>query len=99
VLRRLRGWLGVARWRRAHFHTPSALRRLARSAGLAPSAVRGAIYYPPLGWAARACAPIDLWLGRRLLFGAAFLVMTARKPNASEQKLDSDQSRCGSQAI
>lgn len=81
-IRRIRGWLGAANWRSAHFFTASALKKLARGAGLTPVATRGCVYYPPAIWAARLLAPLDASIGRRSLFGAAFLIVSATKARA-----------------
>jgi SAM-dependent methyltransferase len=78
--RRIRGWLGSPLWRRAYFRTSGELRALAAQAGLRTEAVRGAIYYPRCGLAARLLAPCDGWLGRRTSIGAAFLALSAVKP-------------------
>ena len=43
-------------------------------------AVTGAVFYPPFGWAATLMARVDPWLGRCTTFGAAFLVLSAMKP-------------------
>jgi 2-polyprenyl-3-methyl-5-hydroxy-6-metoxy-1,4-benzoquinol methylase len=77
--RRLRGWLGSATWAGARFWTEGDLRRLIDGAGLVVSQVRGAVFYPPLGWAARFMAPVDPWLGRRTTLGAAFIAVAACK--------------------
>jgi predicted RNA methylase len=60
--------------------TAPSLRRLARGAGLVPGRVRGAVFHPPLGLAARALAPCDPLLERATTLGAAFLAMEADKP-------------------
>lgn len=78
--RRVHGWLGAPLWRNAHFRSARRLRALAEGAGLRVEAVRGAIYYPPWGLAARVLAPVDRWLGRLTTLGAAFLVFEATKP-------------------
>lgn len=78
--RRVRGWLGSPTWRDIRFWTPADLRRLARSAGLTPGHVRGAVFHPPLGLAAAALASLDPFLGRGTTIGAAFLAMSATKP-------------------
>jgi SAM-dependent methyltransferase len=78
--RRVRGWLGAPVWRDIPFWTAAGLRRLATTAGLTPGPVRGAVFYPPLGLAAAALAPIDPVLGRGTTIGAAFLAMRATKP-------------------
>ncbi len=80
ALRRLRGWLGSTTWQHAQFRTAAELRLLARNAGLAVTAVRGAVFYPPVGLLARAMAPIDPWLGQRTTFGAAFIGFSAMAP-------------------
>jgi ubiquinone/menaquinone biosynthesis C-methylase UbiE len=77
--RRLRGWLGSETWTRARFRSVYALRTLANNAGLAVTDLRGAVFYPPIGWVATVCAPFDNWLGGRMTFGAAFLVLAATK--------------------
>ena len=82
--RRVRAWLGSPLWKRGHFRTPGELRRLAERAGLVPGPVRGAVYYPRLGLAARWMSPIDAALGRLTKMGAAFLAISATKPSASK---------------
>jgi SAM-dependent methyltransferase len=77
TLRRVRGWLGSAIWQAAQFRTSAELRSLAEQAGLSVTAVRGAVYYPPIGMLARALAPLDSWLGRLTTFGAAFVALSA----------------------
>jgi ubiquinone/menaquinone biosynthesis C-methylase UbiE len=77
AVRRVRGWLGSATWAAARFRSAGELRALARQAGLSVTAVRGAVYYPPIGLFARALAPIDTWLGRVTTVGAAFLALSA----------------------
>ncbi len=78
--RRVRGWLGSATWKAARFHTANDLRALAEHAGLSVTAVRGAVYYPPVGFLAKALAPIDSWLGRLTPLGAAFIALSAVSP-------------------
>ena len=85
--RRLRGWLGNAMWRRARFRGPNPLRQLATDAGLVVECIEGAVFYPPVAWLARVMAPLDRWLGRHILFGAAFLVVAANKPSLTELAL------------
>jgi hypothetical protein len=80
VQRRIRGWLGSPVWSRALFRTPGELRRLAMGAGLVPETIRGAIFYPRWGPTARAMAPFDVALGRRMTMGGAFLALAAVKP-------------------
>lgn len=77
--RRLAGWLGSKIWAAATFRSPRALIGLVEGAALDVTDARGAIYYPPCGICARLSAPIDAWLGRRILFGAAFLIVAAIK--------------------
>jgi SAM-dependent methyltransferase len=81
--RRVKGWLGSAVWRAAHFRSRADLLALADAAGLR-GGVTGAIFYPPLDAAARFMAPIDAWLGRWTTVGAAFLVLSASKPYVPE---------------
>lgn len=81
AVRRVRGWLGAALWRRGRFRTAGDLRRLARGSGLVPKAVRSAIYYPKWNAAARWMAPFDAAFGRWTTFGAAFLSLEAVKPD------------------
>ncbi|MFP4004939.1 MAG: class I SAM-dependent methyltransferase [Alphaproteobacteria bacterium] len=80
ALRRMRGRRGHPVWRQARFRTAGELRHLAEEAGLRVDALRGAIYYPPCGLAARLLAPVDRPLGRLTTFGAAFLALSATKP-------------------
>ena len=80
AVRRVRGWRGSSTWKGARFRTPHELRALARQAGPSVTALRGAVYYPPLDLAARLLAPADPWLGRITPFGAAFLALGAVKP-------------------
>ncbi len=77
VQRRIRGWRGSATWKRARFRTSAELRVLAEQAGLSVTAIRGAVFYPPIGAIARVMAPLDPWLGRLTTFGAAFIAMRA----------------------
>ncbi|MEZ5815990.1 MAG: methyltransferase domain-containing protein [Hyphomicrobiaceae bacterium] len=78
--RRVRAWLGSPLWKRGHFRTPGELQRLAMTAGLVPGRVRGAVYYPRIGRLARWMSPIDDTLGRLTKVGAAFLAISAEKP-------------------
>ena len=78
--RRVRAWLGSRTWKAARFRTPGELRALAGQAGLRVTALRGAVYYPRIGWLARAMAPLDPWFARFGTFGAAFLALSAEKP-------------------
>jgi SAM-dependent methyltransferase len=77
--RRVKGWLGADLWRAAHFRSRADLFALAADAGLEGATVTGAVFYPPLGLAAKAMAPMDPWIGRRTSVGAAFLVLSAAK--------------------
>ena len=54
----------------------------AEQAGLVVETVRGAIYYPRCGLAARFMSPVDPTLGRLTTIGAAFVAMSAGKPAA-----------------
>lgn len=78
--RRVRAWLGSRLWQRGVFRTPGDLRELARSAGLRPLSVEGAVYYPRSAWAARHLEPFDRRVSRITNVGAAFLVLKAKKP-------------------
>lgn len=80
--RRLRGWLGSPLWRRGRFRTPGELHSLAEAAGLRAEVVRGAIFYPRPGLAARFMAPLDAYFGRVTTLGAAFLALSAQKDGA-----------------
>lgn len=75
--RRVRGWLGAPTWKAARFRTGAELRALAEQAELSVIAVRGAVYYPPLGLLARALAPLDDWFGDLTTLGAAFIALRA----------------------
>jgi ubiquinone biosynthesis O-methyltransferase len=85
MIRRVKGWLGAATWKAARFRTASELRHLAVQSGLNVGEIRGAIYYPPVERIAHMLAPFDPWLGRRILFGAAFIALRA---TASENRRD-----------
>jgi 2-polyprenyl-3-methyl-5-hydroxy-6-metoxy-1,4-benzoquinol methylase len=78
--RRIMGWFGCATWRAAEFRTEHALQRLLIGAGLELTATRGAIFYPPCGFATTSLAPCDSWLGERTTTGAAFLAVAGDKP-------------------
>jgi ubiquinone/menaquinone biosynthesis C-methylase UbiE len=80
--RRFRGRLGHATWRSARFFTQADLRDIVEGSGLAVQATRGAIFYPPLGWAATALAPVDPWFGQRFVSCGAFLALVATKVDA-----------------
>jgi ubiquinone biosynthesis O-methyltransferase len=78
--RRIRAWLGSQLWRRGRFRTANELRNLAEQAGLVVKNVRGAIYYPRWGFAARLLSPWDPALGRLTTIGAGFVALSAIKP-------------------
>ncbi len=78
--RRIRGWIGHPTWRAAMFRSAAELRGLVRAAGLDVIEICGAVHYPPCGIATRIFASVDLWLGRRTTFGAAFIAVLATKP-------------------
>jgi SAM-dependent methyltransferase len=78
--RRVKGWLGSAVWRAAHFRSREDLIALAGAAGLRDATVTGAVFYPPIGLAARLMAPLDPAIGRWTTLGAAFLVLSAGRP-------------------
>ena len=77
--RRIKGWFGSRLWRSAHFSTAGDLSRLVEREGLTVEAVRGSVYYPPMGVLARALAPLDHWLGAVTTIGAAFIAVSATK--------------------
>lgn len=85
ALRRIKGWLGSPVWRAARFRSAAELKQFAREASLTDISVIGAIYYPPLGAAARLMVPFDPWLGRWTTAGAAFLVLVATNPNTPQK--------------
>ncbi|OFW99698.1 MAG: hypothetical protein A3D94_16085 [Alphaproteobacteria bacterium RIFCSPHIGHO2_12_FULL_66_14] len=82
-LRYVKGLAGSRTWRSARFRTAAQLRRSMAAAGLTVMSVDGAVFYPQFAAAARLMAPWDRWLGRRMTFGAAFVVISARKPSTS----------------
>jgi len=77
--RRVRGWLGASTWRHAQFWSRSELAALARGAGLHAVKVRGSVFFPPSGLAARLVAPVEPLLTRLHAPGAAFLALAADK--------------------
>ena len=81
ALRWAKGLAGSRTWRSARFQTATQLRRSMAAAGLTVMSVDGAVFYPQFAAAARLMAPWDRWLGRRTTFGAAFVVISARKPS------------------
>jgi 2-polyprenyl-3-methyl-5-hydroxy-6-metoxy-1,4-benzoquinol methylase len=78
--RRVRGWLGSSMWQRAKFWSRAQLEGLARDAGLCVSDVRGSVFFPPSGLAARLVAPFEPLLTRLHAPGAAFLALAGDKP-------------------
>jgi SAM-dependent methyltransferase len=78
--RRIRAWLGSRLWRQSRFRTANELRCLAEQAGLVVRMVRGAVYYPRWGFAARFLSPIDPALGLLTTIGAGFVAFSAVKP-------------------
>lgn len=80
--RRVRGWLGAGTWRRARFWSRSEFAALARGAGLQVADVRGSVFFPPSGLAARVLAPFEPLLTRLRAPGAAFLALRAEKTEA-----------------
>jgi len=83
IHRRMRAWLGNPLWCRVTFRTARELSRTARLSGLQVRAIRGAVFYPRLALAALAMRRIDSMLGRATTFGAAFIALAARKPDAT----------------
>lgn len=77
--RRIKGWCGSRLWRSAHFSSAADLTRLLERAGLTVEAVRGSVYYPPLGLLAQPLARLDHWFGSLTTVGAAFIAMAATK--------------------
>jgi 2-polyprenyl-3-methyl-5-hydroxy-6-metoxy-1,4-benzoquinol methylase len=77
--RRLSGWLGSRMWRLASFRSARELERIAASAKLHVTVIRGAIYYPPCNLCARWLAPIDRYLATVTTTGAAFIALAADK--------------------
>jgi 2-polyprenyl-3-methyl-5-hydroxy-6-metoxy-1,4-benzoquinol methylase len=78
--RRLRAWLGASTWRHARFRSRAELAALAHDAGLRVLDVRGAVFFPPNAFAARALAPVEPLLTRLRAPGGAFLALVADKP-------------------
>ena len=79
--RRVKAWLGSKLWQSAHFATACGLSHLVERSGLIVEAVRGSVYYPPIGVLARPLARCDRWLGSFTTVGAAFIALAARKPD------------------
>jgi ubiquinone biosynthesis O-methyltransferase len=78
--RRLWGWLGSRTWRAASFWSAGEMKRIATSAKLHVTTVRGAIYYPPCKLCARWLGQIDRHLSKVTTTGAAFIALAADKP-------------------
>jgi ubiquinone biosynthesis O-methyltransferase len=79
--RRVRAWLGSRLWQQSRFRAAGELRKEVEQAGLAVECVRGAIYYPRCGLAARLLSPWDAALGRITTLGAGFVALSASKPD------------------
>lgn len=78
--RRVRAWLGSRLWRRGRFRTGNELRALVEEAGLIVKTVRGAVYYPRWGVAARVLSSLDPMLSRLTTIGAGFVALSGAKP-------------------
>lgn len=83
LTRRIKGMLGASLWRRSQFADARSLVAELSEAGVTVGVVRGAVFYPPIGWAARLMAPVDSCLGRYTTIGAAYLAVAATKPDQS----------------
>ncbi len=81
--RHLRGLFGSRLWQMGHSWTAAQLRGYAAGAGLAVDDIRGAIYFPRNGTAARYLARFDRCFSRATTFGAAFIAMSATKQNSA----------------
>lgn len=92
AIRRVKGWCGSPVWRQARFRSVSELKRLAFDAGLIDVSVKGAVFYPPIGVAARLLQYVDRGVGTLTTTGAAFLALTGRLPGQPSQRLGD----CGS---
>jgi SAM-dependent methyltransferase len=79
VVRHVRGRLGSATWRHAHFFSGDELLDLADHAGLVESEVRAAVFYPPLQHRGLLAAlrPLEVIGRRACIAGAAFLTLRA----------------------
>ena len=86
AIRRLRGWVRAAAWRAARFRSGTELRALTENAELRVSTIRGAVFYPPLGFCARILAPVDLRLGHAMTFDSAFIALAANKMSHGVQR-------------
>lgn len=81
---RVRGWFAGGLWVSARFRTGSELRSILGAAGLRPGDVRGAVYYPRSGVAARMLGWLDAWLGARTTVGAAFVAAAGVKEHGTK---------------
>lgn len=86
VCRRMKGWLGSALWRQAHFQTLQGLRRRLASAGVCTEVERSAIFYSPWGPAARLLGPLDAKLEPWLRPFGAFVAIGGSKSTYVSQK-------------
>ncbi|MBF0326760.1 MAG: class I SAM-dependent methyltransferase [Alphaproteobacteria bacterium] len=86
--RRIKGMLGSRLWHHSRFSDARSLTAEVAEAGLMIGVVRGAVFYPPVTWAARLMAPIDSCLGRYTTIGAAYLAAAATKPDPSGMDRD-----------
>lgn len=89
--RRVKAWLGSRLWRSVHFSSASDLVRVVQDAELAVDGVRGSVYYPPVAILAGPLARLDNWIGSLTTAGAAFIVVTATKVDATAQDPNADQ--------
>ena len=80
AVRRIRAWAGSQLWQRGRFRTAGELQNLAKQAGLVPGPVRGAVLNSRWVTAARVMAPLDEVIARFTTIGAAFLALSAQKP-------------------
>jgi len=69
----------------------SELKRLALDAGFVNVSVKGSVFYPPIGVAARLLRRIDRRVGLVTTIGAAFLALTGSLPG---QALQCPRTRC-----
>jgi SAM-dependent methyltransferase len=81
--RRVRGCLGSSLWRLARFWSRRELAALAARAGLRVLDVRGTVFFPPSGLAARLAAPLEPTLTRLHAPGGALLVLAADRPGST----------------
>jgi len=86
AIRRVRGWLGSSTWATARFRTAAELCLLAEQAGLSVSAIRGGVYYPPVGMLARTLASLDSRLSGLRTLDAAFVAVGAERTDNHSTK-------------